>query len=146
MEPEYVLRDDPRNMPSKEDIRLWWAKTSLWRLKGYCSPSYYLEDSRCFACGNTNDWFEQAPCQRAHIIPRCKGGSDGVDNLHMLCRICHRDSEGLEEPAKYWRWFFERTINDMSLVYMSRCGINITAFLRQIDSAALSDLLGRNVG
>lgn len=50
----------------------------------------------CFACGRPET-------QRAHIRARCVGGEDTVENLHLLCRGCHAETELLDgEP--YWKW------------------------------------------
>jgi hypothetical protein len=52
----------------------------------------------CFACG----W--ERPLERAHIHAKCEGGSDEVDNLHLLCHSCHRHTEFLS-GGSYWEWF-----------------------------------------
>ncbi|MFN3424881.1 MAG: HNH endonuclease signature motif containing protein [Novosphingobium meiothermophilum] len=41
-------------------------------------------------------------CKRAlateadHIVPRCKGGGDDLDNLQPLCRPCHAEKTARE--------------------------------------------------
>jgi hypothetical protein len=57
---------------------------------------------------------------RAHIFPRCKGGSDGVENLHLLCATCHEDSEYLESPDVYMNWLIERTVIDKMFSFSRR--------------------------
>ncbi len=52
----------------------------------------------CFACGR------MSAVERAHILARCEGGSDGVENIHLLCHQCHVLSE-LLSGDHYWRWF-----------------------------------------
>ena len=52
----------------------------------------------CFACGKMGD------VDRAHILARVEGGSDGVENIHLLCHYCHVLSE-LLSGDHYWRWF-----------------------------------------
>ena len=57
----------------------------------------------CWRCGKIGY------VERAHINPRCEGGSDSVDNLHLLCRVCHTESEGMtsfKPNSLYYEWFF----------------------------------------
>lgn len=53
------------------------------------------ELNTCFACGHF------ANIERCHIIPLIDGGSNTVENLHLLCRSCHSVSEG---NPNYWQW------------------------------------------
>ena len=62
------------------------------------SPENGEECHYCFACGKMGN------VDRAHILARCEGGSDGVDNIHLLCHYCHILSEMLSGDH-YWRWF-----------------------------------------
>lgn len=46
------------------------------------------------------------PCQRAgrdrlatdvdHVIPKARGGTDGLGNLQAICRTCHREKTAAE--------------------------------------------------
>lgn len=59
----------------------------------------YLDASApcCMACGHIGG------LQRAHILSAFNGGSHDPDNIHLLCRNCHAESEAYSgEP--YWRW------------------------------------------
>jgi hypothetical protein len=90
-----------RKMPAYRAIAAFWSE-ELARL-GKGDTAEYLarlegRNGICFACGWADD------LDRAHIVPKCEGGSDTVDNLHLLCRHCHHTSEGLP-PADYWQWF-----------------------------------------
>ena len=73
----------------------------FWRING-CE---FVGDNRrqCFMCG----W--EAPkglnLERAHILPRCEGGSDELSNLHLLCHVCHRLTEYLVPRDRYWKFF-----------------------------------------
>jgi hypothetical protein len=82
-----------------------------------------IEPDVCFACGMEASGFE-----RCHIFPRVKGGPESADNLHMLCKVCHKDSEYLEGEA-YWRWFWERTASDMLMSRAARSGLNLWALM-----------------
>lgn len=60
--------------------------------------SHITKRLQCFACGRTGI------LDRAHIIPKHKGGSDKLSNLHLLCRSCHAESDFFY-GKRYWRWF-----------------------------------------
>ena len=66
-----------RNMPSKKDIYEYW--------KYKLNPDY--SNLSCFKCG-----FDKG-IQRAHIKSVCEGGTDELNNIHLLCKNCHLDSE-----------------------------------------------------
>src|SRR5688572_16171970 len=47
---------------------------------------------RCVACGYAPwPWYlsEAGTMRVDHIVPRVAGGSDTLDNLQTLCRVCH---------------------------------------------------------
>jgi len=46
-------------------------------------------DICCFACERTNN------LERCHIIPHAAGGDESLDNLHILCSSCHKQTEGM---------------------------------------------------
>ena len=77
-------------MPKKDKIYEYWV--DILREDGH--PLY--EDA-CFAC-----WSSKY-IERAHIVPRNKGGADDASNLHLLCGACHRKTEGLEKEL-YFNW------------------------------------------
>jgi hypothetical protein len=110
-------------LPSEKAIRRHWVDR-LWKRKGFDSPTEFLETGLCFACGMV-----LRSAQRAHIKARSAGGSDGVENLHMLCHWCHKDSEHLEGFA-YWRWLLTRTAGDMFLSVGARHGKNVWSLLQ----------------
>lgn len=58
----------------------------------------------CFACGL------QKITQRAHILAVSEGGNDTVENLHLLCKSCHDESDMLSGQA-YWNWFNDKDEN-----------------------------------
>ena len=94
------MADKIRKMPSAKAIRAHWAE-KLVELGKFDSVKEVMEADYCFACGF------QGECERAHIVPRCKGGTDSVENLHLLCNTCHWVSERFEDEASYWAWFRE---------------------------------------
>jgi hypothetical protein len=114
-----AVREKRGNLPTELTIRRHWCD-QLWNEKGFDSRAEFMERGNCFACGMNPG----GSLERAHIHARTNGGSDTADNLHMLCRTCHRDSEYLEGDD-YWRWFWERTSTDMLMSSSARSGINL---------------------
>ncbi|MGD9671833.1 MAG: HNH endonuclease [Hyphomicrobiaceae bacterium] len=90
------------NMPSPKAIRAFWAPR-LAQLGKVGDVIDLLEDDwngfpRCFRCGNPHI------LQRAHIIALQAGGSNHANNLHLLCKPCHVESEHMPYD-QYWAWF-----------------------------------------
>ncbi|MBF0398624.1 MAG: HNH endonuclease [Desulfobacterales bacterium] len=108
-----------RKMPSKDAIRKYWADKIDLTKKNFDSKFEFIEEKdSCFSCGQLSN------LQRCHIKPKCEGGQDSVDNLHLLCPICHKDSEFLKDKT-YWDWFYQRTCMDMFISLANRKGFNI---------------------
>ena len=100
-----------RNIPTKNQIKNYW-KCRIVDIKHNIFPSveYLCKGDYCFACGMlTNNHTE-----RAHILARQEGGSDNVDNLHLLCPACHKDSEMISGDL-YYEWLVKRTHVDAIL-------------------------------
>ena len=85
-----------RKMPSRRAIVDYWAPRLLER--GFIDSEFDLNTKTCFACGAT------CGGSRCHIRPKVLGGPDEVSNLHLLCHVCHRQSENLS-GEEYWEWF-----------------------------------------
>jgi hypothetical protein len=94
------INQTPRRRFTRLSIRAFWADC-LWRkpLRKFDSPWECLEADYCFACGML--W--GVPTDRSHIVSRVWGGQDELSNLHLLCPICHDQSECLQGMS-YWRW------------------------------------------
>lgn len=118
----------PRKMPPKQLVRFFWSH-NLWLGDNakFDSPEECQEDDYCFACS----W--KFCTQRAHVLPKCEGGSDKVENIHLLCYYCHKASEHLS-GAQYWEWFNQRSLRDVfSEAYISQHGV--VAFLKDIKAS-----------
>lgn len=104
-----------RDMPKKKEIFKHWQK------KLECSSKFWMDDEAaesctknefekldtCFACGS------KARTQRCHILPKCEGGTDEIDNLHLLCEFCHTESEYFSGEL-YNEWFeFKNPTNSL---------------------------------
>ncbi|WP_373428645.1 HNH endonuclease [Streptomyces sp. B1I3] len=79
---------------------------------------YDLGEPCCFGCGWYSErWdkgsarinWQRATLERAHIVPSSLGGSDGVDNLILLCGPCHKESPDWSDPGEMARWLAART-------------------------------------
>jgi len=104
-----------RKMPTELAIRAHWADR-LWRAKGYDSEAEFMERGTCFACGMDG-------AERAHILARVAGGGDEVENLHVLCGVCHKDSEYLD-GERYMGWLMQRSPVDRLMSEAMRFGFN----------------------
>lgn len=116
-----------RRMPTRSAIMAYWSKQLMrddadpvrpYKLAvgaktGWDSPLEFRESlDVCWACGM--DWGDgdAAHTERAHITARCNGGADAVENLHLLCPMCHRASESVEGDM-YWEWLRLRSFRTM---------------------------------
>lgn len=96
-------------MPTEKAIRDHWREWLAERAdESLDSPDL---DDICFACGFIPDY---ARCERAHITAKMNGGPNAVENLHMLCRVCHIVSE-YREGDDYWFWLESWTLADRLL-------------------------------
>lgn len=57
---------------------------SHWRRQGY--------EAQKFICMECQQYFLKL--ERAHIVAKCDGGADDVDNLVLVCRTCHVLTDG----------------------------------------------------
>jgi len=112
------------NMPSKIEIVEYWLPLLIH--KKYDLDYYYdevlLENgmrkhgkvksnnlcNMCFACT------VQAITERAHILSIVKGGNNAIINLHLLCKPCHRESEGLS-GIYYFFWFKNKNLYNSAI-------------------------------
>ena len=114
-------------MLNREKIFEYWKDDPRIKKKGVNSPN------ECMACGQWWEYEEDEEgnfkhigafeIQKAHIIPKQMNGSDKKENLHNLCVICHRDSEGLS-GWMYWQWLERRTHYDTIFSYYNDTKIN----------------------
>jgi HNH endonuclease len=110
-------------------IREFWDMTSLWLFKGF-DRGELLERGTCFACGWEFSHCKKYECDIAHIVPRYIDKNDSIDNLHMLCTLCHYDSEYIESEGPYWEWFFSRTMLSPGISVMARRNIDLVEFFK----------------
>lgn len=100
-----------KDIPAHKTIREYWSENLDFSRKTHCCADEILNgddgEHFCFACGLT----EQAgnKLERAHIKALCNGGSNNADNIHILCKTCHVDSEYMDGDV-YFEWFYKRTM------------------------------------
>jgi hypothetical protein len=116
--------DKRKSMPKWNDIFEFWSGTSLPLIKTGFPQSF--AENKCFACGVK--YPVMVKLERAHIQPLWTGGSNACENLHLLCHVCHKDSENLGRPdrpkslERYWAWFFLRDLQKRSISSRIRNG------------------------
>ena len=126
LEDKSEYNDTLRKMPSDRQIKEYWKNVDGFvDLVGFDSVEEFCEDDYCFACG-----FTDGKLDRAHILARALGGSDFCSNLHLLCRICHKDSEHIY-GENYKNWIIERHLMDKVYSTISRTGINLFSLLNK---------------
>ena len=110
-----------RRMPSHTAIFLHW-KDWLYQ-HGKAEPGCV----NCFACGMwpvgsmPDKWAEaRGVLIRAHIVPRSQGGQDAIDNLHLLCKACHLESELISDRGSYLVWAIRRSVGDAGPAILTR--------------------------
>jgi hypothetical protein len=71
----------------------------------------------CFACN------VRSTVERCHIIPIWKDGNNDKENLHLLCRVCHIESEYLiGEQYNFW---FENKDTSNSAIFQHQLRMTI---------------------
>ena len=73
-------------MPKADAILKYWKK------------KLGVKKKQCFACGSP------FKLHRTHIIPLIFGGTNALENLHLLCVPCHEESEGLKVYDIWFEW------------------------------------------
>jgi len=63
-----------------------------------------LPMGECWACGIENP----VELHRAHILALQRGGTNDCNNFHLLCYVCHYESEHLIHQ-QYEQWFELKT-------------------------------------
>ena len=81
----------------KKKIRKYWRTH---KGNSYFNPDWDDTEKTCFACG-----IDGKTVDAAHIIGRWMVGEsdNSFKNIHLLCRVCHTNSENLTGGA-YWYW------------------------------------------
>lgn len=116
VEDTIAINQSRRKRLTRPAIRTFWADC-FWRdpWRKFDSPEECLEADYCFACGML--W--EVPTDRSHIVARVWGGQDELSNIHLLCPLCHEESE-LHQGMSYWRWLRRQSAFDAVHWGMSR--------------------------
>lgn len=89
-------------LPSKNQIAEYWiTRVDECDLGADCDQ---LKD-HCWRCGEHERRVrDESNIDRCHIVPRSRGGSDGVENLVLLCKYCHSQAPDIADPHVMWDW------------------------------------------
>lgn len=126
-----------KGMATSATIRKHWAEWLVEQGK-FDSVEEVLEGNYCFACG-----FEDVdPIERAHIVALADGGPNSADNLHNLCRFCHKASELLSGDS-YFEWFRNRNVWHRQLeIFMRNQAGGATRLFDMMQASGVQGLLG----
>ena len=92
------MKSKRTGMPKKALILEYWREKLIQNFGKFWLDDEY-DHAVCFACGTPG------VVERAHIIPVCDGGVNDASNIHLLCRECHVESEGLfNKSENYFLW------------------------------------------
>lgn len=109
---------------SHKKIKEYWADKEIWDNK-FDSKEEFLEADCCFACGVDYSVEVEGKSfknlERAHIKALIINGEDKIQNIHLLCKTCHSESEILYDEL-YWFWFNNKTWYGASLSLVIRIG------------------------
>jgi len=98
-----LSKQTDKRMPNKLKIIEHWADNLINEYGKYWLDLHYDDPSSeiylCFACGSN------VLTDLAHIIPKMLGGFNTSNNLHLLCKECHIESESLENREAYFEIF-----------------------------------------
>lgn len=83
-------------MPHEKPIREYWAEHPLNKHLNQSDYTPASDGRPCMACGGYGN-------ERAHILALSQNGTNLPSNHHMLCSICHFQSEMLQGHV-YWLW------------------------------------------
>jgi hypothetical protein len=141
---------EARKMPTCDAIRRHWAE-KLVEIGKFDSVQEVMEANYCFACGNIVESLSPVAdgehdlgqiLERAHIKARCEGGTDDLDNLHLLCEVCHKDSE-IYSDSEYWEWLKARNLWDVALSLVWRSNLEIRPSDTYLDVICLASRIKR---
>ena len=65
------------------------TRTDIERLPNYRTHRHQLFGVQEGKCGGCRTFFQFRNLTVDHIVPRSKGGNDGIENLQLLCGACN---------------------------------------------------------
>jgi HNH endonuclease len=92
-----MIKSKRGDMPSRSKIKEYWFPLHFSSFGETRTGDDELVDDECWACGNS------IYIERCHIHSLSEGGTNNADNLVLLCRGCHHESE-LLSPDFFWNW------------------------------------------
>lgn len=146
------LESARKSMPSRYEIaRYWIIGEGLERLKRKMVLD--LWEPVCLACNYYNDrWdipstaelrWDKSSLHRAHLTPKCLGGSNEVNNLTLICKACHEGAPDHIDPEEMLVWMSTRKIRSVNNISerLEQCLIECEALgITQSDVEAFASL------
>jgi hypothetical protein len=80
-----------------------WGEPSCWACGFHYRDKYDVCNPRAGWKRILTGW-DRIPLQRCNIVPRSLQGSDGVDNLFLMCRECHDTAPNTLFPDIFFQW------------------------------------------
>lgn len=113
-------------MPSRWAIAdYWWSQPDA-EWKKFAPHHVDPGEPHCFACGyweerwdrprRSEDRWNRARLDRAHIVPHALGGTADASNLLLLCSECHAASPDWPERSAMAGWIAKRPARDEELI------------------------------
>jgi len=131
-------------MPNKNKILDYWADQLILDYNKFWLDAIYEYDLNarektdiCFACGSNSG------TERCHINSVDQGGSHDINNLHLLCKECHLESEWFNDTDLYFDWFMQKkSLNSGSyLKIINKANVYINAFIKGNTKAIPNNIL-----
>lgn len=125
-------KNNRHDMPNSKEILEFWQNS-----KEINKPFLInATEKTCFACG----W--NVGTQRCHINPLIMGGNNDLENLHLLCRHCHYESERLN-GIYYFKWFNKKSFENSANFDHVHCKLEMIVPLIK-DNVKRFEYLGKN--
>lgn len=106
---EILTLDDYSENRYWESLNSYCSDLQLSRLKSRCwsklrDQVYMRDGGRCMVCGSWMIGDDKRYWECGHIIDRCVGGPDHLNNLVVMCILCNRLKPLTETRAEYLEW------------------------------------------
>jgi hypothetical protein len=92
-----------------DEVINYWTNEGNYIFKNKPRILFILKhfNSECFCCGDNRGNLE-----KAHIIPVSSGGSDEIQNIHILCKSCHIRTESITDIPVFGKELYFRLIEE----------------------------------
>lgn len=134
-------------MPTKYQILTYWFHILQ---NGYNKPwmSIFNDDDydktektdTCFACGAS------IGTERCHIIPLSESNDNSIENIHLLCKYCHLESESFNTKEMYFEWFkFKNPTNSGAILMLKNKVALVEKLIKEGKTEILPNYIKNNI-